>query len=91
MCTRKSVDINPEKDLRVQYASVTNEITSNSNPAIVTLQRTMCYGTCPLYTVGIFKDGTVKYWGAPSRQFFKLSDDPLLKKGIFSTPATIPK
>ena len=30
---------------------------------IISLQRTACFGQCPVYKVEIFKDGTVKYKG----------------------------
>ena len=35
---------------------------SKSNVAI-TLERTACFGTCPVYTVNILEDGTVIYEG----------------------------
>ncbi|MEO8396969.1 MAG: DUF6438 domain-containing protein, partial [Chloroflexota bacterium] len=43
------------------FASV-NAQGSESNVAI-TLERTACHGTCPIYTVSIFEDGTVNYEG----------------------------
>lgn len=30
---------------------------------VITLERTACFGTCPVYTVNIFEDGTVIYEG----------------------------
>lgn len=33
------------------------------NDAVITLERTPCFGTCPVYTVTIFEDGTVIYEG----------------------------
>ncbi len=30
---------------------------------VVTLERTICFGTCPSYTVAILEDGTVRYQG----------------------------
>ena len=35
---------------------------SNANVAL-TLERTACFGTCPVYTVNILEDGTVTYEG----------------------------
>ena len=35
---------------------------TNANVAI-TLERTACFGTCPVYQVSIFEDGTVMYNG----------------------------
>lgn len=37
-----------------------------SNAPVITLERTACFGTCPVYTVGIFEDGTVVYEGERS-------------------------
>ena len=31
---------------------------------VITLERTACFGACPIYTVSIFEDGTVIYEGA---------------------------
>jgi len=30
---------------------------------IITLERTPCYGYCPVYKVTILSDGTVRYFG----------------------------
>ena len=30
---------------------------------MITLQRTACFGACPVYTVSIYADGTVAYNG----------------------------
>lgn len=41
--------------------SITAQMTEN-NP-IISLERTACFGMCPVYTVSIFEDGTVIYEG----------------------------
>ncbi len=33
------------------------------NEPLATLERTACFGTCPVYKVAIFRDGTVEYKG----------------------------
>ncbi len=38
-------------------------IRSDTSTAIITLERTACFGTCPLYTLAIYEDGTVIYNG----------------------------
>ena len=35
----------------------------SSNDVVITLERTPCFGTCPVYTISIFEDGTVTYEG----------------------------
>lgn len=35
----------------------------NYNDVIISLERTTCFGTCPVYSVTIFEDGTVIYEG----------------------------
>ncbi len=39
---------------------------SRSRSKVITLQRTVCYGTCPEYKLTIFSDGTVAYEGISS-------------------------
>jgi hypothetical protein len=41
---------------------------SESKDPVVTLSRTACFGTCPVYTLKIFEDGSVVYEG---REFVK--------------------
>ena len=36
---------------------------SNLNDLVITLERTPCYGTCPVYTLTLFGDGKVVYEG----------------------------
>ena len=40
----------------------------NSSDVVITLTRTACFGTCPVYTLEIYADGTVVYEG---RDFVK--------------------
>ena len=35
----------------------------SSNNVIITLERTMCFGECPVYSVTVYKDGRVVYEG----------------------------
>ena len=52
-----SVEITPKG---VQTSHIPEGMDSN---LIISLQRTACFGQCPVYKVEIFKDGTVKYKG----------------------------
>lgn len=45
--------------IHAQAATATEE----ANTPVITLERTPCFGTCPVYTVEIYADGTVKYNG----------------------------
>jgi hypothetical protein len=36
---------------------------STAGTLVASLERTACYGTCPIYKIWIFSDGTVKYEG----------------------------
>lgn len=47
--------------LVLSAASVTAQETES--PAIITLERTACFGVCPVYTLTILEDGTVIYEG----------------------------
>jgi hypothetical protein len=38
-------------------------ISNGTSTPIVTLQRTACFGMCPIYNVAMFEDGTVVYMG----------------------------
>ena len=41
-----------------------------TNPAVLmTLERTACFGTCPIYRVVVFKDGRIEY---PGEQYVKV-------------------
>lgn len=48
--------------LLVMGMSSVNAQGADANP-VITLERTACFGTCPVYTVSIFEDGTVTYEG----------------------------
>lgn len=48
--------------LLVMSFTVINAQESDVKP-VITLQRTPCFGTCPVYTISIFADGTVVYNG----------------------------
>ena len=37
--------------------------TGSQEPIVITIERTMCYGTCPAYSVTMREDGTVTYSG----------------------------
>lgn len=41
----------------------TAAITAQESDIAITLERTACFGTCPIYTVTIYEDGTVTYSG----------------------------
>ena len=40
-----------------------SEAGATTDPAAVTLERTPCFGTCPVYTVSISRSGTVRFTG----------------------------
>jgi len=44
---------------------------SSYKDAFITLERTMCFGTCPVYTLTIYGDGRVEYEG---KKFVKVTD-----------------
>lgn len=48
--------------LTVNAQEVTPEATASQDP-VITLERTVCFGFCPIYTVQIMADGTVLYHG----------------------------
>jgi len=65
----------------------------------ITLERTLCYGTCPVYKVTVRRDGTVTYDGKqfvratgrrmrkiPARQFQELASE-VLRVGFFDFKA----
>ena len=39
------------------------DLSADSVTPVVTLERTPCFGTCPVYQVSIFKNGTVRFMG----------------------------
>ncbi len=48
-----------------QWTGATNQFAniSTMNSPVMTLERTACFGTCPIYGVAVFADGTVVYMG----------------------------
>ncbi len=38
-------------------------LTNASGNAVISLQRTQCFGTCPIYALNLYEDGTVVYVG----------------------------
>ena len=38
-------------------------VPSNINTVVITLERTTCFGVCPVYTLTIYGDGRVVYEG----------------------------
>ena len=48
----------PEPLFNVSPASV------HDHAPLATLERTDCYGTCPVYKVTVFRDGTIEYVGS---------------------------
>lgn len=62
-CSEKNENSLSPEELSTQYNDFKNEITSDLSPAKITLERTMCYGTCPIYSLAIYEDGTVEYFG----------------------------
>jgi len=62
-CNEKNeVPLSPE-ELKVQYDEFKKEILSEPSDAKITLERTACFGTCPIYSVAISIDGKVEYFG----------------------------
>lgn len=66
--------------LGIGMASV-NAQNSDAN-AVITLERTACFGTCPVYTVSILEDGTVLYNG---QDFVEVTGEQM----GFLEPATV--
>lgn len=44
-------------------ATAANRTYAQEAPVAITLERTACFGSCPIYTITILEDGTVKYNG----------------------------
>ncbi|MGD8781393.1 MAG: DUF6438 domain-containing protein [Ignavibacteria bacterium] len=62
-CGDNSGDITTPEELLEQYNNFKKEITSSNNSAIITLERTACFGTCPIYSLSIYENGKTKYFG----------------------------
>ena len=59
----KVVEVTPSVNTTskgIQTLQIPEGVDSN---LVISLQRTACFGQCPVYKVEIFKDGTVKYKG----------------------------
>lgn len=46
----------------IEYSSPFDPHAAPGNP-VITLERTACFGTCPIYTLAIYEDGRVEYVG----------------------------
>ena len=44
-------------------ATAANHTYAQASPVAITLERTACFGSCPIYAITIYEDGTVKYTG----------------------------
>jgi hypothetical protein len=49
---------------------------ATQSPILASLERTACYGTCPIYTVTVHTDGTVEYQG---KRFVKVMGPQVAK------------
>ncbi|HET9907580.1 MAG TPA: DUF6438 domain-containing protein, partial [Anaerolineales bacterium] len=52
-----------EVNINGTTASFDPRTTPVSDSPLITLERTACFGTCPIYTLAIFEDGRVEYIG----------------------------
>jgi hypothetical protein len=59
--------MNPMKYIVLLTILVNSSLSVNAqefaSPAVISLERTACFGTCPVYTLTILEDGTVVYAG----------------------------
>jgi hypothetical protein len=62
-CSNEKSEVLSPEELENQYFDFVNNITSDSSSAKITLQRTQCFGSCPVYAIAIFEDGKVQYYG----------------------------
>ncbi len=46
-----------------QWTGKQPALTNASGNAVISLQRTQCFGTCPVYALNLYEDGTVIYLG----------------------------
>lgn len=44
-------------------ASAPQQTGTSPSPTMISLERTLCYGRCPVYSITIYGDGTVRYEG----------------------------
>ena len=40
-----------------------SQVVTSPSPTMISLERTLCYGRCPVYSITIYGDGTVRYEG----------------------------
>ncbi len=59
----KIVEVTPSVNTTAKGIKTTNIPEGVDSNLVISLQRTACFGQCPVYKVEIFKDGTVKYKG----------------------------
>ena len=59
----KVVEATPSVNTTSKGIKTTNIPEGVDSNLVISLQRTACFGQCPVYKVEIFKDGTVKYKG----------------------------
>lgn len=57
---------NSKKSKNTSEAVVSNEVVTLADADFVSLSRTGCYGTCPIFKIQVFGNGNVIYYG---RQF----------------------
>lgn len=53
------------------FVQITSAVTAQEKP-VITLRRTNCFGTCPVYSVEIFATGRIKYTGS---QFVQITGE----------------
>ncbi|WP_199332923.1 DUF6174 domain-containing protein [Nostoc sp. FACHB-190] len=53
----------PQITAQNSQQQILNQNNQKTNSGLITLQRTACYGTCPIYKITIFPDGRVVYEG----------------------------
>jgi hypothetical protein len=62
-CTENADKILSPEELSEKYNLFKTEIISEYGTAKITLERTACYGFCPIYAVAIYESGKVEYFG----------------------------
>ena len=55
--------------LGLAFLSVAIGVSAQEREPIITLRRTACFGTCPVYSVEIFEDGFIRYVGEAYVQY----------------------
>ncbi len=77
-------------DAASAQASMTMRATPRPAEPMATLRRTACYGTCPVYTLSVYPDGTLRYEGVSNVEmmgdFMGKTDEATVKAlGRFAT------